>query len=168
MRCHSPGAVKPLATTPLSRTCGRVHEHCLSSQNSAAGGAGQSPLLLLSHQISTFAGALVQSSLNYVQTSPSLGTNSSITAANKQKFSPPVLKKSNPFHRIYHSCKDPFDHRECRLCYPQGMVLVSASHALNTHSPRFYLERLLAKLTTFIISSQDTITIRTARDYHKS
>lgn len=65
----------------------RVHERCLSSQtpaSSTAEGAGQSPLPVVSQQIPVFGDALVQLSLNDVQPSPPLGTNSSTMAANKQ------------------------------------------------------------------------------------
>lgn len=72
-----------------------------AAQAGLQGMQGQSPLLLVSHQIPTFPGALVQSSLKNVQVSPSLDTNSSITAANKQKnYLPQTLKSQIPFHQI--------------------------------------------------------------------
>lgn len=128
----------------------RVQERCLSSQtpaSSTAEGAGQSPLPVVSQQIPVFAGALVQLSLNDVQPSPPLGTNSSTMAANKNSL-PQILKSQIPFHQIYDSCRDPCDHRECRSHCSQDTVLVSASHALaRRYFPKFYLERTWLSVT---------------------
>ena len=67
--------------------------------------------------------------------------------ANKNSL-PQTLKIQSPFHQIYNSCRDPVNHRECRLCYAQDMMLVSASHAFITHySPKFYLERMWPSVT---------------------
>lgn len=72
-----------------------------AAQAGLQGVQGHSPLLLLSHQIPKFPGAPMQSSLNNAQIAPSLDTNSSITAANKQKIvSPKTLKSQIPFHQI--------------------------------------------------------------------
>lgn len=168
----SPWQLSPWAGFPASN-CKRVHEYDLSSQR-AEEGAGQSPLPGVSQQIPMFADALVQPSLKHVQTSPPLGTNSSTMAASKNSL-PQTLKSQIPFHQIYDSCRDPFDHRERRLYCSQDMMLVSASHALIIHySPKFYLERCGSQLHLqhFIASSKDTmdpfITVRLARDYHKS
>lgn len=60
---------------------------------------GQAPLLLISHQTPTFPAALVQSSLNNVQTSPSLDTAAPWQQASKNSLSQ-TLKSQIPFHQI--------------------------------------------------------------------
>lgn len=127
MWCHIPGAVKPLATTSWCRTCCKQVQEgswALPEQpEQCCRGAGQSPVLLGSHQIPTFPVPLC-SPLWTMYTHHLLWVPTAAPQQQTSKTSLPwTLKSQIPFHHTYHSCKDLCDHREWRLCYPQGMVM---------------------------------------------
>lgn len=134
VRCHISRAVQPLATVPSSKAS------CEQPQKGSWALPEQSKLC---KQRCRGCRAVISASgiptNSHVCRCPCAALSEWCTAivsfgdqqehhgrkqANKNSL-PHTLKSQIPFHQVYDSCRDPFDHRDCRLCYSQNIVFVS-------------------------------------------